>query len=625
MSKRILALLLSSLMVLSAMPTAFAEEAETNSETESSVAEEVVDEEPTPEPTVEPTAEPTIVPTVEPTVEPTAEPTVEPTTTPEPTEEPKESEVVASGTCGDNLTWTLDSDGLLTISGNGAINSSAFDSDENEISENIISVVIEDGVTSIGGRAFEYCSSLTSVTIPDGVTSIGDGAFEYCSSLTSVTIPDGVTSIGNYAFEYCSSLTSVTIPDGVTSIGDRAFGYCTGLKTVTVGEGVASGETKLLLAFGGVNCEARFKLVISDGIFKIGNNAFESCSFITSVTIPDSVKTIGDSAFEYCSNLTNVKIPNSVKTIGDRAFYDCGWKAGGIGNLTIPDSVTKIGDEAFSCGITALLLPAKLPKISKSAFGYYGGYYPTTIYYKGSGKQWETVKKSLPYYSDTYWSNGTYKKRSIICNATHVHEYSTTKVTKATLNSNGKKYWKCKYCSKTKTSTVYKVASVKISDTTYLYNGSCKTPGVTVKNTKGTTLKKNTDYTVTYASGRREIGTYKVTVKFKGNYSGAKELTFKIVPKGTSLSSVSTSYKAFTAKWNLQKTQTSGYQIEYSTSSKFSSGNVYKTITKNTSSSLKVSGLKAKTKYYVRVRTYKLVNGTKVYSSWSSAKSVTTK
>ncbi len=142
------------------------------------------------------------------------------------------AEIVDSGTCGKNLTWTLDSAGKLTISGTGKMEdyefgkgpfdapSPWFDYAERNA---IKTVVIRDGATSIGDGAFFSCSNPTSVTIPNSVTSIGNGAFEYCDSLTSVTIPNSVTSIGYQAFCWCSSLTSVTIPNSVTSIGDMAF------------------------------------------------------------------------------------------------------------------------------------------------------------------------------------------------------------------------------------------------------------------------------------------------------------------------------------------------------------------------------------------------------------------
>jgi hypothetical protein len=182
----------------------------------------------------------------------------------------------------DNLTWTLDADGTLNISGMGAMKDYGYDSNRNPVykNSNVKKVVIEDSVTSIGDYAFFNCSSLTSITIPDSVTSIGESAFYGCSSLTSITIPDGVTSIGNTAFSYCSSLTSITIPDSVTSIGDYAFRNCSSLTSITIPNSVTS----------------------------IGNNTFRLCKSLTIITIPDSVTSIGESAFDNCKNLKTISL-----------------------------------------------------------------------------------------------------------------------------------------------------------------------------------------------------------------------------------------------------------------------------------------------------------------------------
>ena len=192
--------------------------------------------------------------------------------------------VIQSGSCGDNVTFVLNDDGTLVISGSGEM--------ENYYSwdffyrapwyydnrEKIIKVQIEDGVTSIGEAAFFDCSDLTSITIPNSVTSIGDDAFDGCSSLTSVTIPNSVTSIGEIAFRYCYNLTSVTIPNSVTSIGDYAFCQCSRLTSITIGNSVTS----------------------------IGIYAFYGCYGLTSITIPNSVTRIGYGAFAFCSGLKEI-------------------------------------------------------------------------------------------------------------------------------------------------------------------------------------------------------------------------------------------------------------------------------------------------------------------------------
>ncbi|MEE1186689.1 MAG: fibronectin type III domain-containing protein [Acutalibacteraceae bacterium] len=161
--------------------------------------------------------------------------------------------------------------------------------------------------------------------------------------------------------------------------------------------------------------------------------------------------------------------------------------------------------------------------------------------------------------------------------------------------------------------------NIKLSASAYTYNGKVKTPTVTIKDKTGKLLKKNTDYTVSYQSGRKAIGKYKVAITFKGNYSGKKNVYFNIVPKGTTLSKVTAAKKSLKVYLKKQTSQTSGYQVQYSTSKKFS-GAKSVLIKSNKTTSTTLKSLKARTTYYVRVRTYKTVNGTKYYSSWSGYK-----
>ena len=197
---------------------------------------------------------------------------------------------VQTGSCGDNVTYSLDTEtGVLTISGTGKMTDySAEDCPFNNRAY-IKSVIIENGVISIGNYAFSYFGSLTNVTIPNSVTSIGYDAFNYCKSLTSVTIPDSVTSIGEVAFSSCTSLTSVTIPNSVTSIGDCAFEDC----YFTFENFVNNSNVEL-------NDSSKPMIVDTDdkGIC-IKNNVLvkmRPAYAIGEVTIPNTVTSIGDGA-----------------------------------------------------------------------------------------------------------------------------------------------------------------------------------------------------------------------------------------------------------------------------------------------------------------------------------------
>ena len=242
------------------------------------------------------------------------------------------NDVIASGNCGtsdheSDVKWTLINSGVLIISGTGAMtnyyNSSTVP--WNGYIQDITTIVIESGVTSIGKTAFYGCTSLTSVTIPNSVTSIGGSAFDGCTNLSSVTIPNGVASIGSYAFGDCTSLTSVNIPASVTSIGDWAFTGCSAFETITVdGENTKYDSRNNCNAIIETNEDILLygckNTVIPDGVTKIGGESFYGCTGLTSIEIPGSVTDIGNNAFYGCTGLTSIEIPASVTTIWSNAF-----------------------------------------------------------------------------------------------------------------------------------------------------------------------------------------------------------------------------------------------------------------------------------------------------------------
>ena len=266
--------------------------------------------------------------------------------------ETEQNSIVASGTCGTDLDWTLDSAGLLEISGTGftdcysfAIEPSPWYSYRNRIKR----VIIHEGVTGVNNCAFYNCSYLTSVTIPYSCFLIGEYAFCDCTSLSSVMIPDTVTEIGAFLFNHCNELKSagpigggydiefgwtkeipdnafsscegladVTLPDTITSIGAGAFFDCPKLHSINIPEGVTAIENETF-----AYCESLSIVKIPDNVTYIGYRAFAACDDLYSVTIGNSTTFIDEQVFAYCPNLNIVRIPVSVTTIGDDAFKDC--------------------------------------------------------------------------------------------------------------------------------------------------------------------------------------------------------------------------------------------------------------------------------------------------------------
>lgn len=290
------------------------------------------------------------------------------------------------------ITWELKDDGTLIISGKGDMPDYEYDFSgeyycdetppwskyiaENDIS--ITSVIIEEGITSIGDFAFEsyyFNLDVRNLTIPNSVISIGDYAF-FNNSITTLTIPNSVTTIGKYAF--CENkITTLTIPNSVTTIGDRAFGH-NEITTLTIPDSITSIGDSVFFA------NKITTVNIPNSVTSIGDHAF-GCNNITTLTIPDSVTVVGDHAFRF-NNITTLKLSNSVISIGDAAFddnditdliipnsvTDIGWIAfhqNKITTLNIPDSVITIDDEAFrSNNITTLTISNSVTSIGAKAF-----------------------------------------------------------------------------------------------------------------------------------------------------------------------------------------------------------------------------------------------------------------
>lgn len=360
-------------------------------------------------------------------------------------------EITASGVCGPELTWTLDNYGLMTISGSGPMDDMSSGAPWEDYNGAVMSIVIEEGVTTIGKKAFSSISGFTEISLPDGLTTIEAKAFLNCSGLENIIIPETVTKIGGNAFENCRKLTSISIPNSVTELGEWAFGNCVRLADVTLGSGLSElkyatfagcnslteitvpGNITTIGNDAFFNCISLKELTISDGVINIERNAFircisleslilpdsvefiansvfsgcenlreislgsglttidysafDRCKSLVSINIPDSVTSIGDGAFEYCTSLVDAVIGNGLNTVPSRIFSGCT----SLSDVTLGSSVEIIESSAFNdCkGLTNIVIPASLKTVYSGAFDDCTAL--TDVYYGGSPEDWDAI------------------------------------------------------------------------------------------------------------------------------------------------------------------------------------------------------------------------------------------
>ena len=274
----------------------------------------------------------------------------------------------ASGDCGDNATWSLSDDGVLTISGTGAVRDYIYEGASlwplikapwRSHSSRVKKIVINSGITRIGDNAFCCLPNVTTVSIPSTVTVIGEAAFCDNKSLNNVIVPNSVTTIEKSAFKNCTSLTDITLSSNLTSLGGSAF----------------------------KGCESLSRIALPQKLSAISHWTFAYCESLKSITIPEGVTEIQNFAFGY-SRLTSIKLPASLQKIAPNAFY-----ASDLTQITIPENVTEIMQDAFaSCrSLKRVQFMGSAPSFDSHVFNTI----TTTAYYPKDNSSWtEAVRQN---------------------------------------------------------------------------------------------------------------------------------------------------------------------------------------------------------------------------------------
>lgn len=439
-------------------------------------------------------------------------------------------------------------------------------------------------------------SNISSVVLPETVTNISENAFNDCPKLKNITIPESVTSIGDYAFRNCSGLKEMVIPESVASIGIEGF-YGSGISKITF-----DGNAPL------IGSDA-FKNMKATAYYALGNDTWTSDKFANYGGEIEWIATCGRHSFStepiytWASNNKKCTAALACKTNGCQVTK-------GVETVTCTSQkVNATCEKEGNTTYTAVFITngyetqTKVVSIAKLGHNYMSGMTPATC---TEDAYMAYICRSCSY---------TYKVKYGDAKG---HLYGNTLET-ATLTTNGKITKYCIRCANvSETSSIYYPKTIKLNTTKYTYNGKAKTPVVTVKDSKGNTLKEKSDYTLIYGSGRKNAGRYSVTVKFQGKYSGEKKLYFYVLPSKTSKMTAANTTTSIKMKWK-KVTGTTGYKVELVSAK----GKVLKSVhTNNLSYTFK--NLSKATTYKVRVTAYKTIDSKKQYSLVSTTLTTTT-
>ncbi len=527
----------------------------------------------------------------------------------------------AGGDCGKDLKWSLDYDGNLYIYGDGKMYDYGFFDYGNhlpweEYKAEIKTVTMEKGITYIGRAAFYGCTAIERVALPkSGITQIASDAFRDCSSLSDITLPKGLEKIGSHSFFGCkaltsitfpdtlknlgadganqyafgsSGLTSVTIPSNVTEMGAYCFKDCTDLKSVYIdGTNLEVGYE----AFMG--CTSLNVVKMGNGVTKMRQEAFRGCVELEEVTLGKNLTELKGQDFQDCISLKEIVIPDKVQIIqcyeSSGVFKNCT----ALEKVTLGVGVSEIGDYAFdNCtALKEVYFCGEAPTFNGTntfkGCGMLNGYYPET------SKTWDRSTLTSHGAERIDWNKWQVPLTHFtpVLKSVKSVNSGVTVTWKKLAGANGYEVWKkTGNGAWTLAQTIAKAATVSWTDK---------------------------------AVGNGNRYTYRVIAistdeKSKVSNSLALYYLTKPTPK------VSAKAAGILVKWN-KNASANGYQVQFATNKGFTKNKKTVTVKKaKTVSTTWKKGTKGKT-YYVRVRTYKTVNGKKYYSIWSVVKKVKAK
>lgn len=500
---------------------------------------------------------------------------------------------------------------------------------------------------------FSSCSKLEKVTLGEGITTVENEAFSNCNKLTDVNLPQSLISIGRYGFSNCTALSEISLPSDLKYIQTGAFVSCTRLERISIPDNVLSLDTK---SFYG--CTSLQSIELPANLKSIYSLAFFGCKELQSVTLPSQLQGIYTQAFCGCEKLQSIIVPETVQILGSQAFASC----------------TNLMEIRLDCrNVDAKNLIQNMKK-GASLYAYssvknlnlcsqYGVIYHSLDYLdceKGNHRYEKSITEptctqegktvftcsvcgdnytqTTPALGHSYTQTrteptcnkqGEVRKICKTCGDVQVqtlpklsHE-SVTVTSKATVNYAGEILTYCKVCGCfISAKSITQIGTIKLSKTTVVYSGKNFRPTISITDIMGRKLT-SASYSVQYPQKSAAIGKYAVVITFKGNYTGKLTRYYTVTPKATVVTSLTGGKRSFEIHWKTQS-GISGYQFEYSLKPNFA-GSKKVTMQNRRMDFYTLRKLQAKKVYYVRIRTYKIVGKTSVFSGWSKTYKVKTK